>query len=130
MNETMIEMEALAGLRRLSFATAAVGALGAGIALAISGPRAALGVLCGSCLAAVNLWAMTRLVTAFLTGRGPKAPWAVLASLKFIAVLACAALLVWSTLCDLSALAIGYTALPLGIVVGYASYGVPLRRQG
>jgi hypothetical protein len=77
------------------------------------GRGAAIGIALGSAIAAFNLWALGRIVRAFMNGAG--LPWVLLAALKLIGLLAVIALVLKLGVAVVP-LAIGYAALPVGIV--------------
>jgi hypothetical protein len=87
-------------------------------ALALFGPRAALGVAIGGALAPVNLWIFAQVGEAFLSRRGKTAPWAVIAIVKLVVLLGAVWLILRSGVASGLALIVGYGALPLGITVG------------
>lgn len=88
---------------------------------------AMLGVAIGGALAFSNLWVIAFVVRGFLRGAG--LPWGALTALKFLALL----FLVWIVLkngwAEPLTLAIGYAALPLGIVVAQLGRGGPSRQK-
>lgn len=73
-----------------------------------------LGVALGALLAALNLWALARVVRALMNGAG--LPWVLLGGTKLLGLLALVALILKFEITTLIPLAIGYGALPLGIV--------------
>ncbi len=90
-----------------------------GAALTLGSPfwfdgSGAFGVALGSALAVANLWALARIVRAFIQGAG--LPWVLLAAFKLMAVLALGALVLHLGLTTVIPLAVGYGAMPLGIV--------------
>jgi hypothetical protein len=82
---------------------------------------AMLGVAIGGALAVSNLWVIAVVVRGFLRGAG--LPWGALAAVKFLALL----FLVWIVLKNDWAhpitLALGYAALPLGVVIAQLGRG-------
>ena len=107
------------GLRSALWAIALTGAvltLGAYFVLGRSG---ALGVALGSAIAALNLWALGRIVRAFMNGAG--LPWVLLGALKLFGLLAVVALVLKLGLTTAIPLAVGFVALPIGIVVAQLS---------
>lgn len=82
------------------------------------GLRSGLGVLIGGAMATANLWIFAQVGKAFLERKGMAAPWAVIAILKFAALLAGIWLIMRSGVVTGLSLAVGYGALPLGITVG------------
>jgi drug/metabolite transporter (DMT)-like permease len=115
MGET-IRSEAGRGTRR---ALAAVAVFGLGMVLlaaTFAGARPALGVAAGAVLALANLWAFDLLVRRLLDPSTSKPLWAVAAGLKFCALVCGGFLILEWELLPLLPMAIGYGALPLGIV--------------
>ncbi len=99
---------------------------GAALTLAspfVLGQSGVLGVALGSALAGFNLWALARIVRAFINGAG--LPWAILAALKLIGLLAVVALLLKLGVTTVVPLAIGYLAMPVGIVCAQLSMARP-----
>ena len=92
----------------------------------VIGTHAILGVALGSGVAAFNLWALARIVRAFMNGAG--LPWVLLAALKLIGLLAFVAVVLQLGITTVVPLAIGYTALPIGIV--FAQLGAARAQQG
>lgn len=79
------------------------------------GVRASSGIALGVVLAVSNLWVLERLVRAYLDSE--RGRWAIVAVVKAAAILGMVALLVKAGAVDVGALAAGYGALPLGIVI-------------
>jgi hypothetical protein len=95
----------------------AIGITGAVLTLAspfVLGQKGVVGVALGSLLAAFNLWALGRIVRAFMNGAG--LPWMVLGGLKLVGLLAVVGLVLKLQLTGVIPLVIGYAALPIGIV--------------
>ncbi len=102
------------GLRAALWAIALCGAaltLGSPFVL---GREGVVGVALGSAIAAFNLWSLGRIVRAFMNGAG--LPWVLLAALKLVGLLALVALVLKLGISTVIPLAVGYGALPLGIV--------------
>lgn len=104
-----------------------------GIALTLLAPfvvgmRDAVGVAIGAAIGVANLWAIANVVRGLV--RGNATPWGVVATLKFAALL----FVVWIVLKNHWAaagpLALGYAALPLGIVIGQLRASAPAREEG
>ena len=76
----------------------------------------ALGVAIGAALAVANLWAVAMVIRGFLRGAG--LPWGVVAALKFGALLFVVGIVLKNQWADALPMALGYAAMPLGIVVG------------
>jgi hypothetical protein len=91
------------------------------------GMATVVGVAIGGALALSNLWAIALVVRGFLRGAG--LPWGAFAAVKFVALV----FLVWIVLkngwAEVMPLALGYAALPLGIVVGQLGRGEPSRQK-
>jgi predicted tellurium resistance membrane protein TerC len=93
----------------------------AGVAMAVVAAlvadlRFGAGVLIGGIIAVVNLIVLARVVQAFLDKKGNTAPWAIIAVLKLVFLLGGIYLLLKSDKFPVLSLAIGYMALPVGIV--------------
>ena len=107
------------GLRAALWATALTGA-----ALTLASPfmlgpfglghGGAIGVALGSGIAAFNLWALGRIVRAFMNGAG--LPWVLLGALKLVGLLVVVAGVLKLGITTVIPLAVGYGALPVGIV--------------
>lgn len=81
-----------------------------------SGSRSSLAL--GATLAVGNLWAVARMVRGFLNpAGGVRSPWLSLAMLKFGLLFLGVLFLVRGGFAQILPLALGYAALPLGIVV-------------
>jgi hypothetical protein len=80
----------------------------------VLGQGGVLGVALGSGIAAFNLWALARIVRAFMNGAG--LPWVLLAALKLFGLLAVVALVLKLGITTVVPLAIGYASMPVGIV--------------
>jgi hypothetical protein len=103
------------GLRAALWAVALTGLVLTLAAPFAIGPAAVVGVALGASIAFVNLWSLARIVRAFINGAG--LPWVLLAALKLLALVAIVAFVLklgWTTVIPL---AVGYGALPLGIVL-------------
>ena len=90
---------------------------GAALTLAspfVLGRGGIVGVALGSAIAAFNLWALGRIVRAFMNGAG--LPWVLLAALKLVGLLVLVAVGLQLGITTVIPLAIGYAALPVGIV--------------
>jgi hypothetical protein len=103
----------------LSAAIAAVAMVGIVIGVlagVLSGSRALLGTGLGSLLATLNLWVIARIGRAFISPRGTRLPWSLIALTKFSVLFGAVYLLVSRGWVDTLPLLIGYAALPVGIV--------------
>jgi hypothetical protein len=115
------------GLGRALIAVAVASVVLTSLAPFAFGSGALLGAAVGGALALSNLWVIAVVVRGFLRGAG--LPWGALAAVKFLALL----FLVWIVLrngwAQPVALALGYAALPLGIVVAQLGRGGPSRQK-
>jgi hypothetical protein len=102
------------GLRSALWAIALTGALLTLASPFVLGRGGVVGVALGSAIAAFNLWALGRIVRAFMNGAG--LPWVLLGALKLLGLLAVVAVVLKLGLTTAIPLAIGYAALPVGIV--------------
>ena len=103
--------------RGLRSALWAIALCGAALTLAspfVLGQGGVAGVALGSVIAAFNLWSLGRIVRAFMNGAG--LPWVLLAALKLVGLLAVVAVVLKLGITTVIPLAVGYGALPLGIV--------------
>jgi hypothetical protein len=82
----------------------------------VLGKDAVFGVALGAFVAAFNLWALARIVRAFMNGAG--LPWVLLAAVKLFGLLALVGVVLKLELAAVVPLAVGYVALPVGIVFG------------
>jgi len=103
-------------LGRPVFAVGIIGVLAAIGAWFFVGSSAAIGVAVGASTATLNLWAFTRIGTAFLSRRGVRASWGLLAGFKLLALFGTVALVLRTGTADPVSFLIGYLALPVGIV--------------
>ncbi len=104
-----------AGLRAALWGVALTGVLLTLASPFVLGTQAVVGVALGAVAGALNLWALGRIVRAFINGAG--LPWVLLAALKLIGLLALVALVLKLGITTVVPLAVGYGALPLGIVL-------------
>ena len=88
------------------------------LALVLYDVRAALGVALGGAIATANLWVFAQLGRGFLTPGGVKGPWVAVAMLKVVVLFGGVWWVLKHEIASGVALAIGYGALPLGIVIG------------
>lgn len=97
---------------------------GAGLVVAVScatflSPAWGASALAGAAIALGNLWVLSRAVRNLFAAEGSAAvPWSLVAVLKFFALLGVTYLLVKSRHVEPLGLALGFGALPLGIVLG------------
>lgn len=101
-------------LKRAEAAVAVIGVVLSIGAWSFFGSRIGASVLAGSVVAALNLAVLARSVARLLAGASAK--WGFVAFVKFIALLALTFVLVDRDLVNALALAVGFGALPLGIV--------------
>jgi hypothetical protein len=99
-----------------------IGVVAVLVAAAFADLSTALGVGVGAAAAFGNLWLIGRIVGAFVSGAA-KLPWALIAVLKFTVLYTGLYLLVKHEVVAIMPLAIGWGALPLGIVAG--QFGAP-----
>jgi hypothetical protein len=111
------------GLRAALHAVAISGALLTLGSPFVLGLRGIVGVALGASIATLNLWALGRIVRAFMHGAG--LPWILLGALKLVGLLALLALVLKLGLTSVIPLAIGYGALPVGIVFAQLGAGRP-----
>jgi hypothetical protein len=114
-------------LRAALWAVALSGAVLTLAAPFVLGKGGVVGVALGSLIAALNLWALTRVVRALMNGAG--LPWVLLGGAKLFALLALVALILKLEIAGLIPLAIGYGALPIGIVFSQLGSGRAATRQ-
>jgi len=118
------------GITTALWSVAVVGALLAIVVPFSLGSASRLSVALGGIVAVVNLWAVIRIVRAFLYPAGARAPWILLALFKLAALFAAVSFLVRSGSAQVLPLMIGYAALPLGIVISQLKSAAPARGQG
>lgn len=111
------------GVKRALVAVMLSGAVAVLSTLALSGSEGAFSALAGALLAVANLWLLDRLVRGFFAGSGSRAPWGLVALVKFGLLLAGAYALLRAGVMPLY-LALGYASLPVGIVLCHL-YPVP-----
>lgn len=102
-------------MRRTHLAVAIVGAVFSFSGLVFYGPSVGMSVLLGASVAAANLMVLSRTVRAMVDGGG--STWAGVALLKFLVLLAVTYGLIHYKLVGPLALAVGFGALPLGILL-------------
>ena len=122
---TMPSPDEESGVRAALWGIALTGAVLTLASPFVLGAHAILGVALGSAIAAFNLWALARIVRAFMNGAG--LPWVLLAALKLIGLLAFVAVVLKLGITTVVPLAIGYVALPIGIV--FAQLGAARAQQ-
>jgi len=112
------------GLRAALWAT-----VGTGAVLTLSSPLlpaafglgrgGVIGVALGAGIAAFNLWALGRIVRAFMNGAG--LPWVLLGAFKLVGLLLVVGVVLKLGITTVIPLALGYCALPVGIVLAQLS---------
>ena len=95
-----------------------------------AGARQLVGVALGATIAAINLWAVSRIVRAFTIPGEPRLPWALIATAKFSVLFGAVIALVDLGITDLISLLIGYGALPIGIVASQLRSAPAVRGEG
>lgn len=105
------------GVRRSIVAVGLVGLVGAVGAFWLGGMASARSVAIGASIAVANLWLLAQMVRGFLGGKGNVGPWGVIAVLKFVVLFGAMYVLVKFRLVELLPCAIGFGALPVGIVL-------------
>jgi hypothetical protein len=103
-------------LGRPVYAVAVIGVMSSFGALLFAGTAAAVGVAVGASVATLNLWAFTRIGTVFLSRRGLRTSWGLLAIFKLVGLFAAVGLVLKMEVADPISFLIGYLALPVGIV--------------
>jgi hypothetical protein len=111
------------------FAVLIVGGIFASGAGAVHGLQAAASVALGAGLGAANLWTVSRVVTAFLSGAA-RLPWAAFVLVKLVLMAGALYVIVRSDWILLFPFAIGWGALPVGIVVGGIAPATPAEQKG
>ena len=106
-----------AGVRQSIVAVSLVGLVGAAAAFWLGGTASARSVAIGTAIGVANLWLLAQMVRGFLTRKSALAPWGVIAVLKFVVLFGAMYVLVKSRLVNLLPCAIGFAALPVGIVL-------------
>jgi hypothetical protein len=102
------------GLRAALWAVAICGALLTLGSPFVLGRGGIVGVALGSAIATLNLWSLGRIVRAFMHGAG--LPWVLLGALKLVGLIVVLTLVLKLGITTVIPLAIGYGALPVGIV--------------
>jgi ATP synthase I chain len=103
-------------LGRPLFAVVAIGVLLAGGAWFINGRQTGLGVGVGALIAALNLWAFTRIGTAMFSAQSRGGGWGLLAMIKLLVLFGAVFGILKKDLADPISFLVGYLALPIGIV--------------
>jgi hypothetical protein len=88
------------------------------LSLKLFGVSGLVGSVAGGAIAFVNLWAVMHIVRGLLSSPRTRSRWSLLAVFKFGLLIAVVFALVSSGMTPIFPLAIGYAALPIGIVIG------------
>lgn len=112
-------------MRRTHLAVASVGIVLGLSGLVFFGVHPGLSVFSGAAVASVNLFVLSRAVHKMVQGAG--ASWAGIALIKFLVLMAVTYGLIDSGLVEPLSLAVGFGALPLGILLAgtFPSTSVP-----
>jgi hypothetical protein len=116
------------GLLGLVWPVAAAAAVLTALAPFVVGFENLRGVAIGGVLATGNLAAIAFVVRGVL--RGALLSWGSLAAVKFALLLFATFIVLKNHWAGVLPLALGYAALPLGIVVGQLTRAAPVRREG
>lgn len=111
------------GVRSALIAIAITGGLLTVASPFVLGKSAVFSVALGAAIAAFNLWSLARIVRAFMNGAG--LPWVLLGAMKLFGLLAVVALVLHLGIASVLPLAVGFVALPIGIV--FAQIGAAQR---
>jgi hypothetical protein len=122
------DAERPSSLLSLIWPVAAVGAVLTALTPFVLGAGEMRGVAVGAALATANLAAVGFVVRGVL--RGAMLSWGSLAAVKFAVLLFVTYVVVKNHWAGVIPLALGYAALPLGIVVGQLTRAAPVRREG
>ena len=118
------------GIATALWSVAVVGVLLTVCAPFVLGSVTRVSVLLGAVVALFNLWALVRVVRAFLYPAGARAPWILFAMFKLTVLFVGVWFLVRNGNAQVLPLLIGYAALPLGIVVSQLKSAAPAPGQG
>lgn len=124
----MAESEQQSGLLSLIWPVAATGVVLTLLSPFVLGAGEARGVAVGGALATANLAGVAFVVRGVL--RGAMLSWGSLAAVKFALLLFVTYIVIKNHWAGVVPLALGYAALPLGIVVGQLTRAAPVRREG
>jgi hypothetical protein len=116
------------GVVHLVWPVVAVAAVLTALSPFIIGSEHLRGVAIGGALAAGNLAAIALVVRGVM--RGALLSWGSLAGVKFAVLLFVTWIVIKNHWAGVLPLALGYAALPLGIVVGQLTRTSPVRREG
>ncbi len=115
---TQAHPDSQGGLTHVMWALALLGVAASAGGFAWFGWRVGVSVGIGALLGAGNLWVLARVVRGLLDPEAPSRPVALLALIKFTALFGGVYLLLHLGVVSVPSLAVGYGALPLGIVLG------------
>jgi hypothetical protein len=115
------------GLLRLVWPVAAAAVVLTAVAPFVVGSADVRGVAIGGALATLNLAAIALVVRGVM--RGALLSWGSLATVKFAVLLFATYIVIKNHWAGVLPLALGYAALPLGIVVGQLLRTAPERRE-
>ena len=96
------------------------------LSLQVFGPGGVVSTALGGALAVLNLWLIARMVRGFLGG-GPGRAWGPIGMIKLAALFIVLAIILKRGLAEVLPLALGYAALPLGIVLAQLKPTQPVR---
>lgn len=117
--KTANEMPVDAGLTRSFWSVGVVGAVLSATAAILTGDlRETFSVAAGATIALLNLWMTAYLVRGIVDPIGIRLPWSVIAVVKLLLVLGITFVLLRRGVLSLLPMAVGFGALPLGIVFG------------
>ena len=108
--------ESPATVRHAIVAVVVFGLVGALVGYWLGGAKCAGSIAIGASIGAGNLWLLAQMVRGFLGSRGASASWVVVALLKFVLLFSAMYVLVKTRAVDILPCAIGFGALPVGIV--------------
>jgi len=94
----------------------------------VIGAHHTLGVAIGAAIGVANLWAIASVVRGIV--RGNPLPWSAVAAVKFAVLLFVVFIVLKNHWASAVSLALGYSALPVGIVIGQLGRSAPARREG
>jgi hypothetical protein len=124
----MDDAERPTGVLSLAWPVAAVAVVLTALTPFVLGTSEMRGVAVGGALATANLAAIGLVVRGVM--RGAMLSWGSLAAVKFAALLFVTFIIVKNHWAGIIPLALGYAALPLGIVVGQLTRATPVRKEG
>lgn len=122
-------------LKNSLIAVALVGVVASLVSFYFFGLQGFVGTALGGAIAVANLWAVSRIVRGIIEEPAFRARWSLLAVMKLTTLVGVVFTLVTSGIAPIIPLAIGYAALPVGVVIGQlwtptSTDQAPLRDQG